>query len=186
MASLTARSTREQHILSPTAQWVVLACSGYRLAIPVQQVCELVAPRPLTRLPGCGDVVCGLINLRGQIITVFDLGAVLGLRPAIALPEHRLVLFEHHGHLVALAVDNVITTVNLEASQLSTRQEAFLALDLKRPELLGVAATGAVALLAIDPRPILDRLLEGAAATADQEALTPFRGGNGTQGPDLR
>lgn len=190
MASLTARLTREQHILSPTAQWVVFACSGHRLAIPVQQVCELLAPRPLTRLPGCGEAVCGLISLRGQIITVFDLGAVLGLRPAVALPEHRLLLFEHGERLIAFAVDNVVTTVHLAASQLSIRQEAFLALDLKGPELLGVAATGDEAFLAIDPQPILERLLEGTAGThapkPDHEGLTPFRGGNGTKGSDLR
>jgi purine-binding chemotaxis protein CheW len=187
---LTARSPGEQNIHSPRVQWVVFACGGHRVAIPIHQICEVVAPRPLTRVPGCGPPVCGLINLRGQIITVLDFGAVLGLRPAAALPEHRLLLLEYGERLVAFAVDNVIATAQVPTSQLSNREDAFRALNLERPELLGVGTIGGHAFLAVDPMPILRRLLPDAAGrqtgTLAADVLPPFRGGNGTQGSDLR
>jgi purine-binding chemotaxis protein CheW len=51
---------------------------GY-FGIPVEHVQEVVRPQPITFVPLAPKVVRGLINLRGQILTVIDLGHRLGL-----------------------------------------------------------------------------------------------------------
>jgi purine-binding chemotaxis protein CheW len=51
---------------------------GY-FGIPVEQVQEVVRPQPITPVPLAPNVVRGLINLRGQILTAIDLRCRLGL-----------------------------------------------------------------------------------------------------------
>src|SRR5262249_53186305 len=51
---------------------------GY-FGIPVEQVQEVVRPQPITPVPLAPEVVRGLINLRGQILTAVDLRFRLGL-----------------------------------------------------------------------------------------------------------
>lgn len=89
-------------------EWLIVVCSGERYAVPLLQVQEILVPQPFTRLPGCGPEVCGLIGLRGRIVTVFDIGAIMGRRPARQVASHRLLLLEVGGGSVAGAVDEVV------------------------------------------------------------------------------
>jgi purine-binding chemotaxis protein CheW len=52
---------------------------GGFFGIPVEQVQEVVKPQPITPVPLAPQVVRGLINLRGQILTALDLRYRLGL-----------------------------------------------------------------------------------------------------------
>ncbi len=46
---------------------------GVYFGIDVQHVQEVIRPQAMTRVPLASPEICGLINLRGQIITVIDL-----------------------------------------------------------------------------------------------------------------
>ena len=72
----------------------------------VALVREIVPFRPCTRLPGAPPYVCGLINLRGTVVTVIDLGLRLGGAPADRA-DGSIVLVEHGPRLVGLAVDEL-------------------------------------------------------------------------------
>lgn len=67
---------------------------------------EILPPSPATRLPGAPSYVRGLINVRGTVITVVDLVARLSGRPA--RPDGPIMLVEHEGKLIGVAVDEVI------------------------------------------------------------------------------
>lgn len=54
-------------------RFLVAEAAGRRIAFPLETVREIIAPRALTRLPGAGDWVLGLLNLRGLVLTVVDL-----------------------------------------------------------------------------------------------------------------
>jgi purine-binding chemotaxis protein CheW len=92
-----------------TTQWVVFLCRDGRFGIPLAAVREIVTPRPFTRLPGAGPEICGLIGLRGRVVTVVDLGFVLRGHAAATLREHRLLLLDIDGRRVGAAVDEVVT-----------------------------------------------------------------------------
>jgi chemotaxis signal transduction protein len=98
-------------------RWVVFICGGQRFGFPLDSATEIVAPRPLTRLPGAGPAVCGLTGVRGRVLTVFDLGVVLGL-PATELgPDHRLLVLDLGGRRVGAAVSEVLTIVSSAVQQ---------------------------------------------------------------------
>lgn len=74
--------------------------------IELDIVREILPPRPATRLPGAPTWVRGLVNVRGTVITVVDLVARLSGRPARA--DGPLMLIEHDGRVIAVAVDDVL------------------------------------------------------------------------------
>lgn len=61
----------------------------------------------MTRLPGAPDVVRGLINMRGTIVTVLEVGVRLdpSRRPA---PDGSILLVRHRDRLVGVVVDEVM------------------------------------------------------------------------------
>jgi purine-binding chemotaxis protein CheW len=74
--------------------------------IELEIVREILPPALATRLPGAPSYVRGLINVRGTVITVIDLVARLFDRPA--RPDGPVMLVEHQGKVVGVAVDEVI------------------------------------------------------------------------------
>jgi chemotaxis signal transduction protein len=67
---------------------------------------EIIPLRPMTRLPGAPPFVRGLINMRGTIVTVLDLGQRLDpARQPIA--SGAIVLVRRGERLVGLVVDEV-------------------------------------------------------------------------------
>lgn len=141
-------------------QWVVFSCESHLFAVPVGQVREIVPGTRLTRIPGCGVEVAGLMNLRGRVVTVFDFGAALSLRPAVALPEHLLLVLEHDERPAALAVDRVLAVAHGGPGQLPVRAEALRALDVPTDGVLGVGDWSGRAFLALDVPAVLARLWE--------------------------
>lgn len=68
---------------------------------------EIIPYRRATRLPGAPAHVQGLINLRGTLVTVLDLGR--RLEPTRApVREGSIILAEHGSRLVGIAVDEVM------------------------------------------------------------------------------
>ncbi len=75
--------------------------------IDVQTVQEVIRYQQMTDIPLAPDAVCGLINLRGQIVTAIDLRKRLGLpsRPEGQLPMN--VVVRSDDGAVSLLVDQI-------------------------------------------------------------------------------
>ncbi len=73
--------------------------------IPVAQVREVLRPTAIVRVPGAADCMVGIVNVRGAIVTVLDLAALLsGVR---AVTTGSIVLLEYGTRLIGLAVQAV-------------------------------------------------------------------------------
>ena len=73
----------------------------------IATVREIIPQRRPTRLPGAPAFVCGLINLRGTIVTVIDLAKRLE-RSAGAKADGSYIMIEMGNKLVGIAVDDVM------------------------------------------------------------------------------
>jgi len=85
------------------------------LGVEVAQVQEVTYGGTLTRLPLASSRVCGLLNLRGQIVAVTDLRRCLDLgeRQPDDVPVH-MILQTDEG-CVSLLVDRVGDVINVDA-----------------------------------------------------------------------
>ncbi|HEX2167654.1 MAG TPA: chemotaxis protein CheW [Longimicrobiales bacterium] len=130
--------------------WVVFFCDGRRYGVPLRCVVEIIAQRPFTRLPGTGREVCGLVGVRGRVVTVFDMGAVLGLRSAATLPDHRLLLMDLGTRRIGAVVEDVL---DIAPAHIEGGADA--------PGVVGRGYMQDAEFAALDPQVLLGRLLPG-------------------------
>jgi purine-binding chemotaxis protein CheW len=100
---------------------LLFAVRGRLYGCHIEAVREIVPFRPCTRLPGAPPYVCGLINLRGTIVTVLDLGVRLG-GEAVDRSEGSIILVEHGSRVTGLGVDELrdVHHVDYEPSAANT------------------------------------------------------------------
>jgi purine-binding chemotaxis protein CheW len=131
----------------------------HRFGVGIDRIREIIPARPYTPLPGSGSHVCGLINLRGRIVTVVDLGARLHLPPASANPDHSIVIVEHRGKLAGLAVEEVSRIVNVDPAALANAADSLRALRIDRSYLRGVGEVDGEVFVAVDPDEVISPIL---------------------------
>lgn len=142
-----------------TERMALLVVGGHRFGVAISAIREIIPARPYTPLPGSGPHVCGLINLRGRIVTVVDLGARLRLSPAAAHPGHSIVIVEHRGKLAGLAVEEVSRIVDVDPSALADAADALRALRVERAYLRGVGEVDGQVFTAVDPDQVIAPIL---------------------------
>jgi purine-binding chemotaxis protein CheW len=95
-----------------TRQSVIFRLASRAYGIEVHAVREIIPFRSATRLPDAPHFVAGLINVRGTIVTVLDLGARVG-GVASARVDGSVILVQHGAKLVGALVDEVIDVQHL-------------------------------------------------------------------------
>ncbi len=98
-------------------QFCAFTLAGQLFGLDVGEVQEVVLPQAMTRVPLAPGIVCGLINLRGQIVMAID------LRKRLGLPERKpgeqainLVARSEHG-AVSLLIDEIRDVVTVDDAQ---------------------------------------------------------------------
>jgi purine-binding chemotaxis protein CheW len=83
-------------------------------ALDTGQVEEVVRLRRTTRVAGAPESVLGIMNLRGKIITVLDLAAILQLGKTTPSEESRLYIVRDGDGLAGLLVDCAADVIELD------------------------------------------------------------------------
>jgi purine-binding chemotaxis protein CheW len=102
----------------PVSEWVTFRLGDEKYGINVMMVREVLKNTDLAPVPGAPYYVLGIINLRGNVVTVID------TRTRFGLPLHepdeatRIVIVEREGLVVGMMVDSVAEVVNLRESQI--------------------------------------------------------------------
>ena len=92
---------------------------GLWLGVDVLEVQEVIRHGTSTRVPTAPPDVQGLINLRGQIVTVLDLRGRLGLGPPSPIFEHPMnVVVRAPGGAVGLVVDEMGDVLEVDEAAL--------------------------------------------------------------------
>jgi purine-binding chemotaxis protein CheW len=80
--------------LAGEAQFVTLGIDREVFAVPVDLVLEILAMRPLFRVPEAPAHLAGLLDVRGQAVPVIDLRLKLGLDATPATDNTRILVLE--------------------------------------------------------------------------------------------
>ena len=97
-------------------QFVTFRIDNNLAGIDILKVREINRVLDITPVPHAPEYVLGLINLRGQTVTVFDLGVRLGLLPRDITPEtHNLILKRD---TVGLLVDDIGDVIEAEENEI--------------------------------------------------------------------
>ncbi|WP_019530376.1 chemotaxis protein CheW [Dasania marina] len=115
MASNTAKNADD-----PILQWVTFRLDGETYGINVMQVQEVLRYTEIAPVPGAPAYVLGIINLRGNVVTVIDTRHRFGLTSSEVSEQTRIVIIESESHVVGILVDAVAEVVYLRESEIET------------------------------------------------------------------
>ncbi|WP_299774298.1 chemotaxis protein CheW [uncultured Pseudoteredinibacter sp.] len=102
----------------PTLQWVTFKLAGEVYGINVMQVQEVLRYTEIAPVPGASEYVLGIINLRGNVVTVIDTRERFDLDSTDITDNTRIVIVEADGHVVGILVDSVAEVVYLRQSEI--------------------------------------------------------------------
>jgi purine-binding chemotaxis protein CheW len=88
--------------------------------INVMQVQEVLRVSEIAPVPGAPHYVLGIINLRGNVVTVIDTRIRLGLSTSEVTDSTRIVIIEGNKHVVGILVDCVAEVVDLPTSEVES------------------------------------------------------------------
>jgi len=88
---------------------------GRMYGVDVLQIREIVRCQEVTPLPRAPELIEGVIDLRGVVIPVVDLGHALCRERADQGPESRIAILEVDGMVLGLRVDAAVDVISVEA-----------------------------------------------------------------------
>lgn len=97
-------------------RWVTFELDKETYCISVSDVREVLRFTEIAPVPGSPDYVVGIINLRGNVVTVIDTRNRFGLIPKEVDDATRIVIIEIDGQEVGILVDSVAEVVDLRMS----------------------------------------------------------------------
>ena len=91
-------------------EWIGI---GFRLGdlnlvAPLGEVSEILTPPSLSQVPRTKAWVCGIANVRGNLMPIMDLNGFLHDRPAALNRRSRILVVNHKGVYSGLVVDAVL------------------------------------------------------------------------------
>lgn len=102
----------------PLIQWVTFKLANEVYGLNVMQVQEVLRYSDIAPVPGAPSYVLGIINLRGNVVTVMDTRERFGLPKETVSDNSRILIVESEHHVIGMLVDSVAEVVYLRQSEI--------------------------------------------------------------------
>ncbi|MBZ4680158.1 MAG: chemotaxis protein CheW [Shewanella sp.] len=134
-------------------QWVTFRLDNETYGINVMQVQEVLRYTEIAPVPGAPHYVLGIINLRGNVVTVIDTRSRFGLPSSEVDDSTRIVIIEAEKQVIGILVDSAAEVVYLRRSEIDNAPNVGTEESAKF--IQGVSNRGDELLILVD----LDKLL---------------------------
>ncbi|MCA3260588.1 MAG: purine-binding chemotaxis protein CheW [Telmatospirillum sp.] len=105
---------------APETQFVSFEVGADTFLIPIEKVVEFRTWSEPTAVPHTPDFVRGIVNIRGEIVPIYDVAARLGRGLTNAAARHVVVIVRSEdGRSVGLLVDSVTDIVNARTADMA-------------------------------------------------------------------
>lgn len=115
MANAAAEMTTDAVV-----QLVTFRLADETYGIDVMHVQEVLRVSEIAPVPGAPPFVLGIINVRGNVVTVIDARSRFGLATAEISDLSRIVIIESDDVVMGILVDSVAEVVELQLSEIDT------------------------------------------------------------------
>jgi purine-binding chemotaxis protein CheW len=166
----TPKSRRKEQVFSPRMTFIVFSF-GNRFALDTARVSEVITyPDDLLRPPYALDFVDGIINLRGELITLINPRKLYGL-PQAGTASARVLIFRHEDRKYGILVDSVdeivITTAH-KVAELTSMNHNKAALRATEDVCGCINSPTVGAVMILDVQAVLRRCFDRAGGAALQ------------------
>ena len=104
----------ELESIDVVTQWLTFLLDKEKYAMKVVQVQEVLLYTDIAPVPGAPPEVLGIINLRGNVVTVVDARARFGMATNEVTKLSRILMTDIHGQIVGVLVDSVTEVIDLK------------------------------------------------------------------------
>ena len=99
-------------------RWVTFQLDREIYGVNVMQVREVLRYSDIAPVPGTPAYVLGIINLRGNVVTVIDTRMRFGLPSAEITDNTRIMIIESEKQVIGILVDSVAEVVDLDTADI--------------------------------------------------------------------
>ena len=101
-------------------QWVTFQLGSEIYGVNVLQVQEVLKYTEITPVPGAPAYVLGIINLRGNVVTVIDTRSRFNMTSKEVDDLSRIIFIEVKSHIIGMLVDSVAEVVSIKREEIDT------------------------------------------------------------------
>lgn len=145
-----------------TTQYLTFTLRAENFAIEIGKVREVLDVSTLTKIPRMPDYLSGVINLRGSVVPVMDLGQKLGMDAIVHAKSTCIMILdlEVAGNLMEIGVltDSVQMVLDLQTEEIEAVPR--MGTDINTDFLKGIGRHGEKFLLLLD----IDKVMESEGA----------------------
>jgi purine-binding chemotaxis protein CheW len=98
---------------SSSRRYLEFSLGGESYAVELLAVKEVITPPEMTPIPKAPAYVCGLMNLRGLVLTVIDLRKKLSITPSENTSQNAVIIFDLDERYIGVVVDSIQKVLNI-------------------------------------------------------------------------
>jgi purine-binding chemotaxis protein CheW len=119
---MSPASPEDRPVEAAPRRRLLLVSLGEEVAgLRAESVVEVITARPYAPIPGTAECIAGLVNRRGRVLTVLDLGLALDSSSTSAVPDHRIVVVSFLAKELGIAVGDVLRIIDDSADDSQLR-----------------------------------------------------------------
>ncbi len=99
---------------------ILFRLSGEWYGVEIANVKEVIKVGPIAYLPSSPEYIAGIINLRGNILSVIDLKAILGLPYEEQSDKARIIAIEAGGMNAGFLVSEVVKSLEIPKTKITS------------------------------------------------------------------
>ncbi|PKM80308.1 MAG: chemotaxis protein CheW [Firmicutes bacterium HGW-Firmicutes-14] len=122
-------------------QIVVFKLDLEAYGVSIDNIKEIITMRDITGVPRSADFIEGIINLRGNVIPIFNLRMKFGLAEKVIDKSTRIMVVEVAGNVMGLIVDSVNEVIRLKEESIEPPSGTITA-GVERQFIEGIAKVG--------------------------------------------
>lgn len=146
-------NTNDTKISNDSKRFLEFKLGEESYAVELLKVKEVITPPEMTPIPKSPAHVCGLMNLRGLVLTVIDLRKKFGITPIKDTSQNGVIIFHLGESLVGVMVDSIQKVLNISEDHIKPVPESEAA---NQKHFLGVLQQEGKISMWIDPNLLIE------------------------------
>lgn len=102
------------------AQWISFQLGGETYLLPIDDVREVTPYSPPNPVPGAPAAIEGVLNIRGEVVSILSGQKILGLAPQHDCEEAKIIILENTLGVIGLCVDSIGEIITFNPSQVES------------------------------------------------------------------
>ena len=101
-------------LVKETTQYIKIKMGEEMFGIDIKYIDNIVRMQRITRVPKVPTYIKGVINLRGEVVPVYNLRLKMGMEEVEETKKFRIIIIKLDGNYVGLIVDEVREVITLQ------------------------------------------------------------------------